>query len=123
MTKTRAIDVLKGVFVAVLISLICILIFALTIKFFNVNQSMIQPINQIIKFVSILIGVHIMFKGKEKKSLISACLMGLFYTVSAILLFNLLNASLNEIDFSIVTDSLFGAVAGLISGIINKIIR
>ena len=113
---------IKGVFVAILISLFGILLFALVIKFFEIPSGYIQPVNQIIKFLSILIGVKSMFGSSKSKNLLLAVLLGAVYTALAIIIFNLLGGTFN-FDFSCLTDSLFGAIAGLISGVIVKIIR
>lgn len=112
---------IKGIFVAILISLVGILAFALVIKFFNISQNLIQPINQVIKFLSILIGVNSMFKNCTNRNLLLACLMGAVYTIVALIIFNLLNSSFN-FDLSLLTDCLFGAIAGFISGVISKIL-
>ena len=114
-------NLLKGVFVAVIISLAGILAFALVIKFFGVPQNVIQPINQVIKFLSILLGIRSMYKGNDKKSLIMAIIMGAVYTLTALLMFSLLSSSF-RFEMSMLTDTIFGGIAGLISGIIIKIL-
>ncbi|MBQ7308186.1 MAG: TIGR04086 family membrane protein [Clostridia bacterium] len=120
-TGNTILSLLKGLFVSILVSFIGILIFALIIKFFNIPQNLIKPINQIIKFLSIFLGVNSMFKSSINKNLLYAIILGVLYTIVALFIFNLLNSSF-YIDLNIFTDSLFGGIAGLICGIISKIL-
>ena len=114
-------SLLKGLFVSILISFIGILAFALIIKMFNLSESIIKPINQIIKFLSIFFGINSMYKSSSNKNLLLAIILGVLYTIVALFVFNLLNSSF-YIDLNIFTDSLFGGIAGLICGIIVKIL-
>ena len=114
-------SLLKGLFVAILISFIGILAFALIIKMFDIPESIIKPINQIIKFLSIFFGINSMYKSGSNKNLLLAIILGVLYTIVALFVFNLLNSSF-YIDLNIFTDSLFGGIAGLICGIIVKIL-
>ena len=114
-------NMLKGIFISLLISLTCILIFALVIKFVGVPQNLIQPINQIIKFVSILFGVKSMYRHSTSKNIFTALLLGGIYTLLALLIFSILNKNFT-FEMTMLTDMLFGAVAGFISGVIVKVI-
>ena len=55
--KTDVTDVLKAVLFATLISLAMVLIFAIVIRFANVENKVIMPVNIAIKILSLLIGV------------------------------------------------------------------
>lgn len=112
---------IKGIFVSLIFTLAAILIFALLVKTFGITDGLIKPINQVIKFVSILIGVYSMFKSMSRKNLLNAIFFGAIYTILAIVLFNLLNGSFN-FDLTVFSDVVFGGIAGLISGIIVKLL-
>lgn len=112
-----ALQILKGSLFAVIISLIGILFFAFLIKLTGLADSWIMPINQIIKGVSIFIGVGIALKSSCEKGLLKGLLIGLVYTVFAFFVFSLLNGGFT-FDKSILNDVLFGAIMGGICGVI-----
>ncbi|MBQ8749156.1 MAG: TIGR04086 family membrane protein [Clostridia bacterium] len=115
--KNMITALLKGSFIALLISLVGILIFALFLKFVDINDSWIMPINQVIKVLSIFFGVKSFLKNCEGKGLIKGALLGLVYTLFAFVVFSLLSSSF-VIDLTLVYDSLFGTILGAICGII-----
>ena len=60
--KQLFVSLLSAVLVSVASTLIMILLFALVIRFFNVKDSWIFPINQVIKCISLLFGVMIILQ-------------------------------------------------------------
>ena len=111
-------SIFRGAFVSVSISLVLILLFALFIKFLNINESWILPINQIIKIVSIFFGVLFAFNSRNKnKGFLKGITVGIIYTILAYSVFSILAG---EFSFSLtsLTDMLFGGLIGGISGII-----
>lgn len=115
--RSYAISVAKGVLVAVCISLVLVLLFAFLLKFTNIPESTIKPVNQVIKGLSILIGVFIGLKKSKELGLVSGLLIGLIYTIVAFLIFSCLGGVF-AFDLTFLTDILFGAVMGAICGII-----
>lgn len=115
--RSYAISVAKGVLVAVCISLVLVLLFAFLLKFTNIPESTIKPVNQVIKGLSILIGVFIGLKKSKELGLVSGLLIGLVYTIVAFLIFSCLGGVF-AFDLTFLTDILFGAVMGAICGII-----
>ena len=108
---------LKGAFISVAFSLVCILIFALLIKYFNISENLIMPINQGIKIVSIFVGVMLAFNKYTTGGFVKGFLIGVVYTILAYLTFSILA---KEFSFTLTsfTDTLFGGIIGGISGII-----
>lgn len=115
--KNFILALLKGTFVSLLISLVGILIFALFLKFVDINDGWIMPINQIIKVVSIFFGVKLMVKYSEGKGFAKGLVLGLVYTIFAFIIFSLLSSSF-VFDVTLLFDTLFGAIIGIICGII-----
>ena len=77
-TKSKYIfQILKGALLAVIISLIGILFFAFIIKITGLSDGWIMPINQVIKAVSILIGVVLALKKMPERGLIKGLFIGL----------------------------------------------
>ena len=111
------INVAKGMLVAVCVSLSLVLLFAFILKFTNIPESTIKPVNQVIKGLSILIGVFIALKKSKDLGLVSGLLIGFLYTIVAFVIFSCLGGVF-AFDITFLTDILFGAVMGAICGII-----
>ena len=62
--------IIKGSLIALCISLVGILIFAFILKFASISDKAIRPINQIIKGVSVLIGVFVAMRKVDKMGLV-----------------------------------------------------
>lgn len=106
-----------GTLIALCVSLVLVLIFAFMLKFTNISDSAIRPVNQIIKAVSVFLGVFIGLKKSKELGLVSGLLIGFIYTILAFLVFSVLNGSF-IVDITLLTDIVFGAVIGAICGII-----
>ena len=110
--------VIRGSLIAVVVSLIGILFFAFIIKLFGITDQYLRPVNQIIKGLSILLGVFISAKKYKQNGLLLGALTGLVYTIIAFTVFSALNGSLS-IDKTLLNDILFGGIMGAICGVIS----
>lgn len=108
--------VIKGSLWAVSISLIAILLFAILIRFTNIPDSFIKPINQVIKVFSILIGVILGAKINPSKGLKMGFFTGVLYSILAYLIFSLLSMSFS-FDMTNIIDLIFAGLIGAISGV------
>ena len=113
--KTDVTDVLKAVLFATLISLALVLIFAIVIRFANVENKVIMPVNIAIKILSLLIGVMIAFKNPQN-GLVKGAISGVIYMLLTFLIFSALNG-FKDVAFSCI-DLITLPVAGAISVII-----
>ncbi len=121
-TKGKSIlNMFVGVGVALIVSLVLILLFALLIKWFDWSDGIITPANIVIKIVSIAVGVIFITKDGNKGALKGA-FMGLIYILMCFLVFSLLNGSF-IFSISIVYDALLGLVGGAILGVIAVNLR
>lgn len=111
------ITLLKGSLMALSICLILILIFAFVLRFVAISDSLIKPINQVIKTISILIGTFYGLKKCNDMGLISGLLIGLMFTLIAFFAFSILDGNF-EFGISLINDCLFGSIIGGICGII-----
>ena len=107
----------KGTLLALCTSLVLVLVFAFLLKFTNISDNAIAPVNQVIKGVSIFLGVFIGLRKCKELGLVSGLLIGFIYTLVAFLVFSILSGSFT-FDLSLLTDAVFGAVIGAICGII-----
>lgn len=110
-------SVIKGTLLALCSSLIFILVFALCLKFTGISESLITPINQVIKGVSIFLGVFFALKKQKQHGLVCGLLIGFFFTIFAFLSFSALSGAF-EFSKTLLTDMFFGAIIGGICGII-----
>ena len=111
-------SIIKGAAYAVIVSLAGILLFALLIKFIPISESWVQPINQVIKGLSVLIGAYIAARKIKSNGWLMGLLIGLLYTLIAYIVFSLLDGEF-RFTLSILNDLLFGGIMGVISGIIT----
>ncbi len=117
-------NIIKGALISVSVSLVLILIFALLIKFLNIPDIAITPVNQAIKIISIFVGTFIVLKTCQHKGLVTGACIGIIYTILAFLIFSLLGGTFN-LNLSLLIDSIFALVIGAICGVfaVNKKIR
>lgn len=108
--------VLKGSLWAVSISLIAILIFAIIIRFTNIPDSFIMPINQVIKVFSILIGTILASKINPKNGLKMGFTIGVMYSILAFLIFSILSSTFS-FSMTNIIDIVFAGLIGAISGV------
>ena len=92
------------------------------LRFSDISEEVIKPVNQIIKIVSVLIGAYIGMKGCREMGLITGFFIGLFYTIVSFVVFSLLNGSFC-FRSSLINDVIFGGIAGAISGILAVNLR
>ena len=109
--------VFKGTLFSLCFSICFILIFALLLKFTGVSENLITPINQVIKGLSIFLGVFLSLRKENKNGLVCGLLIGFLFTIFAFLTFSILSGSF-VFDKGLITDIIFGAIIGGICGII-----
>jgi len=107
----------KGVFVGLCVSFVGILLFAFILRFSSVSDKVIAPVNEVIKGVSIFLGVFIGLKKHKKMGLLNGILIGFLFTIVAFLVFSLLDGTFC-FDRTLVNDIIFGSIIGAICGII-----
>lgn len=113
--KGDVLDTLKAVLFATLVSLALVLIFAIVIRFANVQNSVIMPVNIAIKILSVLLGVLLSFKHRQN-GLLKGAIAGLAYMLFTFLIFSALQG-FKDVKFSWI-DLVTLPVAGALSGIL-----
>ena len=115
--KNSILKLLNGTTIAVCLTLILILLFALLIRFTGINDRVIFPVNQVIKIVSIFIGALIAMKGVKEKGLLKGIIIGFAYYVISYLTFSILQGSfavnLSNL-YDLVLTTIMGGLIGLI---------
>ena len=108
---------LKGSIVAVSLTLIMILVFAMLIRFFNINDNWIFPVNQVIKIVSLFFGICISIKQLKQNGFLQGVLVAITYFIINYFIFSILQGYF-AITMSNIYDLLLTTIMGGIIGII-----
>ena len=115
--KKNLTGIVKGVFVALLTSVVGILIFAVVLKFVLLNDLTIKIVNQIIKILSVFFGVKVAIKDNKSNGVLKGMLVGSLYTIFSYLLFSILSNSFS-FGLTLLIDILFSCIFAVIFGII-----
>ena len=118
--KNRSHDVLhilSGTIISIAVTLVLILLFAILIRFVNVSDGLIFPVNQVIKVISLIIGLNIVLKKNKTKGFLKGIVLGILYFVISYIVFSLLQRDFtfdikNFYDFLLT--SLMGGLLGII---------
>ena len=110
-------DFLKGIIISLLSSLGLIILFAFSIKWFNISDVAIAPITLTIKGVSVIVGSIFAIKG-DSKGLLKGASFGAFYIFVAFLIFGFLSGEF-IVSINSLLDVLFSALLGGLVGIIK----
>ena len=108
-------SVIKGVFTALITTLLGVLIFAFIIKIAMLPSGVIKAVNQSIKVLAIFLGGAFFVKGRA--GLIKGALIGAISTAVTFLLFGLFGVGVS-FGASFFLELLFGIIVGGLSGII-----
>ena len=103
-------DFLKGLIVAMTISFGLVLAFAFSLKWWQINESMIMPMNLLIKMVSVIFGAMVAVKG-ERGGLVKGLAFGLLYMTVAFVSFSILA---NTFFLDLICSAVAGAIVGII---------
>ncbi len=107
-------QILKGVFIALIATVIGILIFALILKMATLSNTAVKVVNQFIKAIALFVGC--LFSLKSGMGLIKGIAVGIIWSGIVYLLFLLFGSNGLSIT-SFLIDLLFGGITGGISGI------
>lgn len=116
--KNKCLSIVKALIISLSVTMVCIFLFAVILKFLDVSTKTILTVNQIIKIASILIAC-IVFNKKQKINWLSGLLIGLLYAITTYVIFSLLANSFN-MDVSFLYNIIFSSLIGLICGFIVK---
>jgi putative membrane protein (TIGR04086 family) len=113
--KNIILQTLKAAVAAVVFSLLYVLIFTLIIQLFSLSSSVIKPVNQVFKILSIVSSVLIFVR--EDKGILKGALSGFIAVIITYFLYAAISGSLS-ITWRFPIEILLGVIAGGISGII-----
>ena len=108
--------VFKGIGITIICNLIGVLAFGVIVQFASLDSSIVKAVNQFIKVLSVFIGCIASVKGKL--GFLKGLLVGIVSNFFIYAIFSIISQT-KLFTISLLLDTLFLAVIGLISGIIT----
>ena len=108
---------IKALMVSLIITFACIIIFAFIIKWANLPDSVISPVNLAIKGISVFSGALILTK-RSTKGIFKGFLFAIIYTLVAFTIFSSLAGEF-VLGLGLISDFAFAGVVGAIAGILG----
>jgi putative membrane protein (TIGR04086 family) len=116
--KNNILSLLSGTILSVCVTLILILAFAFIIKITNLSDNLIFPINQVIKIISIFVGVLLTLRISKDKGFLKGILIGITYYILSFIVFSILQG-----DFSITMNNIYDLLlTSFMGGLIGIIV-
>lgn len=115
-TKYDALDVFRSALMAIILSILLVMLFAVIAKFTDASENVIAPVNIAIKILSVaaacLIGIR-----HDSKGLVKGLVIGLIYAGLTYLIFAGISGDFSGSSMT-VYDALACVAAGILSGIL-----
>ncbi|HZJ58123.1 MAG TPA: TIGR04086 family membrane protein [Clostridia bacterium] len=116
--RTDILAILKSSIIAIIITLICFTFFAIIIKVADLQETIIPPVVQVIRTLSIAFGGMLAAKSSKKVGWLKGGITGVVYVLLAFIISSLFGGSI-FMGTLIFSDILLGAIAGAVGGIIG----
>lgn len=108
---------LKGSLISMIFTVAVILLFALIIKETGAADSVIAPINQVIKILGIMAASYFAIRGMEGKQWLCGGIAGMMFIVIAYFVFSLIDGVMGNVAL-LFSDILMGLLIGMVFAII-----
>lgn len=115
-------SLLKSIILGIVISLILILVFAVILRFVDVSDGVITPVNQIIKAISIFVMLFSFSKNDNDKLLLKSIVLSFLFVVLSFFIFSFINGSF-DLGIDILFDLIFGVIMGGICAVIINLFK
>lgn len=111
------IEIMKGVGISLVVTIICLLIFSIILTVTNVSENVINPVIMIITAISILFGSSVINSKIKKNGLINGGFVGIIYLLILYFISSILNWK-----FSLNIQSIIMIAIGIAFGVLGGII-
>ena len=108
---------LKALFVSLIITFACIILFAFIIKWASLPDKVLSPVNMAIKAISVFFGAMVLTRNSTKGMLQGLLFAGI-YTILAFTIFSILAQKLT-LGLGLIADLAFAVVVGAIGGAVG----
>lgn len=112
------IRIVKGSIIAILITLVMLLIFAVILTYTSLRENVINPVIIVISIISILIGSSISTLKINKNGLLNGGLVGIIYILTIYVLSSITSSGFGLNLYAILM-IVFSIIAGMVGGIIG----
>ena len=116
--SNNIIKILKGSILAIVISIILLVIFAIVLTYTNFNENMTPTVIIIITAISILIGSQITASSIKKNGILNGIAVGLIYVLFLYLMSSTISKNFSLNNYAIIMIAVSVAIGGL-GGIIG----
>ncbi len=106
-------QVLQGVGLALAISLMAMVVFALLLRFTNLSDGIIYPVNQTVKGLAVCAATLIFVRGE--KGFVKGLSVGLLFWVASYLLFGVIGGYFS-LSFLAIAELVLAMILGAVSG-------
>lgn len=114
-------SIIKCCLLGIIFTLAGIVIFAIVLKFVDVPSNVVGYINDVIKGVSIFIMVLFLKKASQEKLLLKSACGGIVYSLLSLIIFSILNGSVN-FNLTIVYDLIFAIIVAIVASVIVNLL-
>lgn len=114
--------ILKGAVFAVIITLTCIIIFAFVMKLATLQESVIKPVVQVVRIISIAAGGAYAARLGDAKGWLKGAGAGIFYVV-IVSIAGLIGGGGLSLDRILISDTVMAVIVGAVGGAIGINIR
>ncbi len=120
----NGIYIAKGTSIALLVTLICLLLFAALLTYTNINEIIIEPVTMIITGLSILLGSFLGNIKIRKNGILNGAIVGISYLLILYLISSLLNWKFG-LNLQSIIMIVVGAMCGILGGVlgVNKKVK
>lgn len=113
----RLINIVKGVIISILFTLIFLFVFSIILTYTNISEKLVTPVIIVVTAISIFIGSSIGNLKVKKNGLLNGALIGGIYLLSIYLLSGIINQ-----NFTLTIQSIIIIATGMICGMFGGII-
>ena len=112
----------RGTLYALVLTLSAVLLLAIIVRYAGVPGTVIKPIVQVIKTLSIFTGVYAALKTIEKRAWLHGGILGFVYTVLAFFVLSIIDSSFS-ITSGFLVEVLFALTIGVASALLLRLRR
>lgn len=115
------VSILKSVLIALILTLVGVVIFAVVLKFVDLPQNVVSYINDILKVISIFFMVLLIKKHSPNKVIARVIIGSVLYAILTFVIFSIIGGGFS-FSVSLLYDILFVVIAGVIVTIITNLL-
>ncbi len=114
--------ILKCCLIGIVATLIGVVVFAVVLKFADLNSTMITVVNDIIKVIALFLTIFFLKRKVESGLLVKSIISGLVYGILTFVIFSILNGGF-AFNVTIIYDLLFAVIVSAIAAVILNLVK